>query len=197
MRLGKACTGRRREGKRDDMNRCLRVTGLLVWAPFLLGWDHVLSADAFFSVNPWVSYSQVAADPQAYRGTTLMLAGQIVDHAINREGSTVEVLCYTRDRDDKPEELDESCGRFLARTVQVLDPEAFKPGRLVTLAGVVSGHAERPVGEGTGVYPVFEIEEIYLWPSPAQTRWGYWPRCYDPFCDPFYSCYRGPGYWCW
>jgi outer membrane lipoprotein len=171
------------------------VAALLVLAPLLLGWDHVLSPDAFFAVNPRVAYSQVKRDPAAYRGTTLMLGGRVVDNATDREGTTLEIQCYALDVDDKPEEPDEACGRFLAKTSIVLDPDLFTIGRLVTLTGKVLGRETLPLGDSDYEYIAFEMGEIHLWPRPVEP-WPYYRRYfYDPYWDPFYGPYGRYGWW--
>ncbi|MBE0616818.1 MAG: Slp family lipoprotein, partial [Proteobacteria bacterium] len=158
---------------------------LLTLIPFLLGWDHVLSPDAFFAVRPGVTYAQVRRDPDGHRGVTLMLAGVIAENTSTREGTTLEVQCYTRDRDDRPEEFDPDCGRFLARTSVILDPESYRLGRQVTLTGTLRGQATRPLGGQEYLYPVFQIGEIHLWPRPEEGCRCPPPWRYDPWCDPF------------
>ncbi|MFU8856176.1 MAG: Slp family lipoprotein [Deferrisomatales bacterium] len=168
---------------------------LLATAPVLVGWTHPLSRSAFFSVNPHVSYSQVRADPEAFVGTTLMLAGRVEAHRRGAQGTELEILCYSRNRDDRPVARDEECGSFLARTGVLLDPEGFARERLVTLTGVVRGSEVRAV-EGTPyAYPVFEVGEIHLWPLPREPRPRpryrdpYWDPFWDPWCDPFHRRY--------
>ncbi|BCR03091.1 hypothetical protein DESUT3_01600 [Desulfuromonas versatilis] len=159
---------------------------LLVGATLLAGWHHVLSEEAFFSVDPGARYSEVRANPQAWLGSTLLLAGVISDYRATSAGTTLEILCYSRDEQDAPQEFDANCGRFLARTSGELDPEAYRKGRRVTLTGLVAGKQVFPGGEFGEEVLVFEIGEIYLWPLPEKRR--YYPAYpwYDPWYDPFY-----------
>jgi outer membrane lipoprotein len=183
---------------------------LLAVSPGFAVWDHVLSPEAFFSVSPGVEYRLVQAAPDLYPGVTLMLAGDIAENSSTREGTTLEIVCYTRDRDDRPEELDPGCGRFLVKAPTVLDPEVYRAGRLVTLTGKFLGQETRPLGEKHPSYLVFGLGEIYLWPRPVEYRtWGRWPcdpwcdrvwdpwcdRPWDPWCDPFYRSRFGFGWW--
>ncbi len=170
----------------------LQACGLLGLALLLGGWHHVLSEEAFFSVDRGARYSEVRANPQAWLGTTLMLAGVIAEHRSTPAGTTLEILCYSRDEQDAPQEFDEGCGHFLARTSGRLDPEAFRKGRRVTLTGLVAGREVFPGGDFGAEVLVFEIGEIHLWPFPRQHRLRPAPYpWYDPWDDPFY---RRP-YW--
>ena len=175
-------------------------------SPVLARWDHVLSPDAFFSVSPGVEYRQVKSAPSRYAGVTLMLAGAVAGSSPSREGTTLEISCYTRDRDDRPEEPDPGCGRFLARAATVIDSEVYRAGRMVTLTGKLLGQEQRPSGEGQHSYLVFEVGEIYLWPKPVErracSRWRcdpWYDRYCDPWCDPFWGPYYGSrlgfGWW--
>lgn len=168
---------------------------LLLATPLLAGWSHPLSRSAFFSVNPHVSYDQVSAAPEAFAGTTLMLAGRIAEHRYEGGGTALEIVCYTRDRDDRPVAADGACGRFLVRTGTFLDPEGYAAGRLVTLTGVVRGRELRLVEGTPHAFPVFELGEIHLWPLPREPRLPpryrdpRWDPRWDPWCDPFHRSY--------
>ena len=168
---------------------------LFLLAPFVVPWDHVLSPQAFFSVDPRVEYRDVKANPGKVAGRTLMLAGAIAENVTSGEGTTLEIVCYTRDAEDRPGELDEACGRFLARTGRFLDPEQYAQGRKVTLTGIVAGRTIRALRAGEHEFPLFEIGEIYVWPKPSPARHAH--PC-DPFWDPFYDPFhrhRWPYWW--
>jgi outer membrane lipoprotein len=169
----------------------------------LSGCAHVLSEQALHAVDPTVEYAQVKADPEAWRGSTLVLGGRIIDVKNERAGSTLEILSYSIDRFGQPTAVDEAGGRFLARSERFLDPKVYEAGRLVTLTGTVEGSETRPFGGADYVYPVFRLGEIRLLNEPyrsypyAPYYYGY-PYYGDPFYDPWYRFrlwpYRHP-YW--
>ena len=182
------------------MKTATTVLGML----FLLsGCAHVLSDQALQAVDPTVEYAQVRSDPEAWRGSTLVLGGRIIDVKNEKEGSTLEILRYTLDRVGQPIAADEAGGRFLARSERFLDPEIYEAGRLVTLTGTVEGSETRPLGGGDYVYPVFRLGEIQLLREPYRS-YPYAPYYYDyphfgyPFYDPWYPYrfwpYRHPYY---
>jgi outer membrane lipoprotein len=171
---------------------------LFVVAPLLLllgGCSHVLSRDALLDVDPTVDFAQVKANPDAYKGKTLLLGGLIIDTRLGREGTTLEVLRYTLNRWGEPQTADEVGGRFLARTGRLLDPELYKAGLFVTLTGTVEGVETRPLQNYDYAYPVF----VWLNTS-GQRQWTalitipstqriitYYPYYHSPFYyDPFW-----------
>jgi outer membrane lipoprotein len=187
---------------------------LFAVAPLLLllgGCSHVLSRDALLDVEPGVDFAQVKANPDAYKGKTLLLGGLIIETRMSREGTTLEVLSYTLDRWGEPLAADEAGGRFLARTGRFLDPELYRQGLFVTLTGTVEGVETRPLHNYDYVYPVFRIAEAYLWSQRTSAYpygyydpfypWGpypYYPYYYyrDPFWyDPFWPYPHRPWPW--
>jgi len=164
----------------------------LVAVPLLLGWHHILSPEAYFSANHSVRAATVLAEPEAWRGTTLILGGKILETRQEDGGGMLAILCYGLNENGKPTEPDVACGRFLAKSTGTLDPQRFEAGRLVTLTGTLT--------QNRGAVPIFDIGEIRLWPEKKDRddfpRPYYYPF-YDPFCDPFYSPYHWRSRWCW
>ncbi len=171
-----------------------RLATIITLACFLVGCAHVLSKDALYEVDPSLEYSQVKANPEVFRGHTLELGGMILDHATDREGTTLEVLSYTLDRWGRPIQADEASGRFLARTGRFLEPALYRGGRFVTLTGTVTGQQSRPLKGTSYDYPVFEIGEIYLWPTYEDYPYQGYPAYYGPYY-PYYPYYRYPGFY--
>jgi outer membrane lipoprotein len=170
------------------MKTAIFFSGMLL---LLSGCAHILSDEALHSVDPTVEYAQVKADPEAWRGSTLVLGGRIIEVKNERSGTTLEILRYSLDRSGYPTTVDEAGGRFLARTDRFLDPEVYEAGRLVTLAGTLEGSETRPVGGVDYAYPVFRVGELRLLREPyrsypyAPYYYGY-PYYGDPFYDPWY-----------
>ncbi len=173
---------------------------ILLAALFLGGCSHVISNEAMVAVDPLVDYARVKRDPAAYQGKTLLLGGLLVENKVTREGTDLEVVLFNLDRWGRPLDVDPIGGRFIARSVNFLDPELFKPGLEVTLTGTVVGQEVRPLKGVDYPYPVFAIGEIHLWQSPARV-YGYpayyypaspWVPYYDPFAGPYDRYW--PGY---
>lgn len=183
------------------MKTTIILLGLLL---LLSGCAHVLSKEALQAVDPAVEYAQVKADPEGWRGSTLVLGGRIIEVKIDRGGSTLEVLRYNLDRYGQPTAVDEAGGRFLVRSDRFLDPELYEAGRLVALTGTAEGSETRPLEGIDYVYPVFRLGEIRLLRESYYRTYPYapfyygYPYYYDPFYDPWYRYpywpYRHPYY---
>ena len=71
----------------------MKCTLLFAVAPLFLllgGCSHVLSRDALLTVDPAVDFAQVKANPDAYKGKTLLLGGLIIETRLSREGATLD-----------------------------------------------------------------------------------------------------------
>ncbi len=178
------------------MKRLCSVIGMLVMAGVLAGCGSVLSKDALYSVNYEVDYARLKANPAPNVGKSLILGGLILDNEVSNAGTTLEILKYTLDGRDEPQNPDEASGRFLVKTERLLDPSIYKAGRLVTLVGTFVGMETRPLQKADYQYPVFTIVELYLWPETTYVDRYYYPYYYDPF--PYwyrYPYWRGYPYW--
>ncbi len=183
-----------------------RLLGILMVGLVLAGCGHVLSREALRAADPEVSFAAIRKDPEAFRGTTLLLGGQIVENQVGREGSTLEILRHRLDRYGNPTGVDEASGRFIVRTERLLDPTLYGPGQFITLTGTLVGVETRELRKREYDYPVFTLQEAYIW-TPVPDFWypGYHVspfrgRFYDPFwpgLDPFYDPFwpRYDPYW--
>ncbi|PLX83871.1 MAG: hypothetical protein C0617_10115 [Desulfuromonas sp.] len=153
------------------------------------GCFHAISKDALSKVDPEVDFTRVLEEPEAYRGTVLLVGGQIMEVEAGREGSALEILQFPLDKYGEPETDKASEGRFLALTNRFLEAEDYKPGLFVTLTGSVEGARVKPLGEGEYRYPLLRIGEASVWPSYARDYPSpYSPWTYRPY--PYYK-YRG------
>lgn len=175
--------------------RILRWSAIGVWLLLGCACSHVLSEEALHRVDPTLDYGRVKADPNAYLGSTLLLGGMLVDNRIDGGGTTLEVFAYRLDDYGQPLAPDEAAGRFLARTTAFLDPELYRAGALVTLAGTVTGQQRRKLESIDYLYPVFRIDELHLWRrGPAVPTYydPYYPWPPYPYYYPYPYLYRHP-----
>lgn len=111
-----------------------------------------------------LSFEEVSKDPEAYRGKTLLVGGEIIETRNLKEGTEIEILQKPLDAGYVPLPVDASAGRFFLSDPSFLDPAIYKSGRRVTIVGVVKGGRSRHVGGAERLYPVLEKEYIRLWP---------------------------------
>jgi len=125
----------------------------------------VISSQVRDLVDPRLSYAQIAAQPEAYVGKVVIVAGLIIETVNTPEGTRLVLLQYPADHRGRPQSAASSGGRFLVLTPQYLETAIYRPGRALTVAGEVQGQRELPVGETFYRYPVLVPRELYLWPE--------------------------------
>jgi len=153
---------------------------LLLLLAGLTGCSHVLSPQARSAVDPDAVYAAVKQDPAVYQGKTLLLGGVILGLDVERQGSTLEIYRWKLDRWGEPVNIDGSGGRFLVLTDQPLDPAVYALGRMITLTASVSGRQTRPLGRIDYTYPVFQLQEDYVWITPFRYMLHSTPNVYAP-----------------
>jgi len=109
------------------------------------------------------SFGSLRANPDGYKGTPVIVGGTIIKTTNLSDHTEIEVLQKQLDSGYEPKEIDSAGGRFLARCVGFFDPEIYKAGSEVTVAGEVEGKEERPVGEVSYIYPVISCQNVKLW----------------------------------
>ncbi|RNC69575.1 MAG: hypothetical protein ED859_07135 [Desulfuromonadales bacterium] len=162
----------------------------------LSGCSHVISDEARRMVDPSVTFSGLRENPVSYQGKYVLLGGVIAGVKNTKEGGQLEIMEVKIDQSGMPEDTFRSQGRFLATTETFLDSMIFKPGRLVTLVGEVTGKKTMPLDELDYTYPIIAIKEVHVWksydaekgyPYPTPSPYYY----YDPY---YYGHWPGP-YW--
>ncbi len=105
----------------------------------------------------------------------------------NREdGSTVlEIVSRPLTSTGRPIRNDSSDGRFFAEVNDVLDPSIIKPGRDITVTGLVGEVRDGSIGDSPYRFPVVDVDDYHYW-SPASARlYARSHRCYDDWPHPF------------
>jgi outer membrane lipoprotein len=114
-----------------------------------------------------VTYSGTFADlqekPDDHVGDVVLLGGKIIETQVRPEYSEITVLQLPLGGGNRPRTGDQSDGRFLIRSEQLLDPAVYTEGTAITAVGKLVDSEGRKVGEFTYVYPILEPIEIKLW----------------------------------
>lgn len=116
-----------------------------------------------------------AADSQA----SVRWGGRIIEVLPAPDRTCLEVLGQPLDPRARPRAGDEEIGRFRACKVGFLDPAVFAQGRQVTVTGLIDGSETRQLGEYSYRMPRVAIDELMLWPEPAEIESIY--LRHDPF----------------
>ncbi|HEY7490865.1 MAG TPA: Slp family lipoprotein [Candidatus Tectomicrobia bacterium] len=156
------------------------------------GCAHTISEGIRRQADTTISFTQLRANPEAYKGRMVILGGQILQPQNVQEGTLLEVLQKPLDAYERPLLTDSTEGRFMVLCSTYLDPAVYAKGREVTVAGRVLGTRTGPVGEVQYTYPLIDCLELHLWPQLVQVTPQYAP--YPPwYWDPWYwRPYRRP-----
>ncbi len=141
-----------------------------------------------------IRLEDIKKTPALSKGKLFILGGIIVNTKVTKEGSLIEAIYVTVDSRGYLKNISASNGRFLALYKGFLDPLIFRQNREITLAGVFKGTRTGIIDEVSYTYPLFEIEEFYLWeekrdyyyrrppfPHSYYPYWRYDPWRYDPW----------------
>lgn len=167
---------------------------IVVLVPLLLlSCAYAISKETRATVVSDVLFKDVKADIEKYKGSTFIWGGFIVATKSTDKGTWIEVVQNPINRYGGITDTDISEGRFLAFYKGHLDPLIYEKGRLVTVAGELTGNRKSANKEFAYIYPVLEIKEIYLWkdeiiPGFSYNYWrpSWW---YDPW---WYGLYYPP-----
>ncbi len=115
-------------------------------------------------VDPSISFEALRQAPNRQVGRYLLLGGTITDVRLSANGgSELEVMQLPTNDRGKITATDRSAGRFIAQDDTFRDPAIYRPGRLITLVGQVTGSKTLRLGERDYLYPVLTVHEIRLW----------------------------------
>ena len=138
-----------------------------------------------------IVFARLYATPEAYKGHTVILGGEIVRLWNVSDATWLEVVQMPLDAQDQPILTAQSNGRFIVHYASYLDPLIYSAGRVVTIAGRVVGTYRDTASEYRDTVPSLSGIEIYLWPQtagiefyPSVGLWWEW--------DPWYG---GPWLW--
>lgn len=111
-----------------------------------------------------VTFNQIVADPEAYKGKTVVIGGEVLKAKGLRGGTQLEVLQLPLESTQRPTpQRTQSQGRFLAQNKEFLDPATFTDGMPVTIVAEVTGSATQRLDEVEYRYPTLEIKHLHIW----------------------------------
>jgi outer membrane lipoprotein len=138
---------------------CLVLTGM--------GCTHVVSETLRQQAQPPVPFAELRANPEALKGRTVIMGGEILQTTNLRDATRIEVLQRPLNVSESPQLTDATGGRFMALCNEYLDPAVYAQHRRITVAGQVMGTYEGKVGEADYSYPLISCEETHVFPSAA------------------------------
>ena len=154
-----------------------------------------MSGDLKSRISKDVQFKAVLANPEAFKGRTVLWGGQVLEVTNADEGTYIEILQIPLTWEGVPSYPDQSEGRFIVLFKRYLDPAVYRAWRKVTVAGEITGQTVKPMQDEQAEYkyPLVAGEYIHLWPRPVYYRpyysstWDYrWNRYPRRYVDPFY-----------
>ena len=159
--------------------------------------DDSLESDS--SGAPQITYAQLKASTETYKGQAVTLGGKVLHAKRLKEGTRIEILHLPLTSSLKPIfDLSKSQGRFVAIKREFLDPATLPPGTFVTISGEIAGSMTLPLDETDYTYPVVDIKNVRVWPKdedgPPRIRPYMGP---GPYWGPYWSPYWRPWPYYW
>jgi outer membrane lipoprotein len=172
-----------------------RLPPLMILIPFVIAVSGcaVISRSVMKDALTDVSFSQLRAAPDRYRGQTVVLGGHIIAVRNEARQTVLVVLQSPLGFRQEPQPPDKSEGRFLLKTDGFLDPEVYAKGRALTVAGRVEGQTRENIDDVPYDYLVLEAREIHLW-EREEDLYRNRPIYPPPIYDPWYGGYWRRGY---
>jgi outer membrane lipoprotein len=116
-------------------------------------------------VDRTVSFRDVLASPESYRGRVLVLGGEVLKAKRLQDSTQIELLHLPLEHGEEPSlDRQQSQGRFLALQQEFLDPATVVEGTRVTIVGEVSGSKTDRLDDVEYRYPTLILKHLHVWP---------------------------------
>ncbi|AWL12297.1 putative lipoprotein YeaY [Saliniradius amylolyticus] len=141
------------------MYRLLSILALLT----LAGCASVPESIKVSENQPLVDYSQATSAAKSHQDATARWGGVIAAIDNLEQQTRLEVVHYPLSSTGRPQEDEQSVGRFRVYVDGFLDPMVFKTGKAVTVVGQITGIEDGQVGEHKYRFPTLVSNSYYLW----------------------------------
>lgn len=122
-------------------------------------------------VDRTVSFRDVLASPESYKGRVLVLGGEVLKAKRLQDGTQIEFLQLPLEDGEEPiPDRQQSQGRFLALQQEFLDPATVVQGTRVTIVGEVSGAKTDRLDDVEYRYPMLIVKHLHTWPADSYAQ---------------------------
>jgi outer membrane lipoprotein len=122
-----------------------------------------------------VSMTQARSAIDAFMGSSVRWGGEVTEVENKADRTWVFMVGRALRDDEKPITDSASEGRFIASFSGFVDPLVYKPGRPLTVVGIIDGSTVRAIGEYDYRFPVVAVRDSQLWEEPSKTKVIYAP----------------------
>lgn len=139
---------------------------------------------------------------ERYLSQKVRWGGVILKTENKQNGSKLTIIGAPLSEQGKPQNTDQSPGRFIAIVDSFLEPQLYSPDREITVTGQLLPGETQKVGDFSYNYPVVKVDHYYLWPVVHQADhiddlpyWWHdpfypWPYHYYPYYPYYPHHYR-------
>ena len=129
----------------------------------LAGCASGISQQSLAKVTYTGSFSELQKNPNQFIDQIVLFGGKILEVNIAPTSSELIVMQMPLNNSNRPQNSDQSKGRFIIRSQQFLDPALYQKGSLLSAVAIIKGSQTRAIGGFNYVYPLLEAIEIKLW----------------------------------
>ena len=138
------------------------VLALVVFTGCAIGFSN----KALKEINPDVKISDIFDDPYGVNGETILFGGTIMSITSYVGKTSMEIRQLELDPKFVPMLNSRSEGVIVAKFSTFLPQDVYRPGRLITIIGRVTGVEEQRFGPVSHNYPMVDVVEHQLRISP-------------------------------
>lgn len=110
-----------------------------------------------------ITPQQAVAESAILQNAQVLWGGVIISTVNLKDVTQFEILAYPLTSEQRPDINQSPTGRFLALQEGYLEITDYAPGRLMTVSGTLQGQRSGHIGESEYIYPVLNINQLYLW----------------------------------
>jgi len=134
--------------------------------------------------EPDLQLMQVSNKTAQHKMNRVRWGGQLINVENDELGATLQLAEFPLNSYGRPITTKKSQGRFLVHSKEFVDPYIYKPGTLITVAGIIASEEKVQVDKKQLRLPVIEATQLYRWTESAYQRsaeYERWPYHYDHF----------------
>lgn len=159
---------------------------MIIAVALLSGCGSVMSKSVLVDVDRNVTVDRVQQEPERFANARVLWGGVILGTKNLESTTEIEVIETELDFRDLPAfDNSTSKGRFIISADRYLDPNVYKEGKGITVAGRLQGVSVRKIGKMDYAYPVVRPIEMKLSEEITQDYYPGYPMWAYPYYDPF------------
>ena len=147
----------------ECLKKTMKTFFFLLGVVFLVGCAPAIPREYLNTVNRSLTYALVKTNVNYYMGATVAWGGYIHETRNTPEGTYIEVIESPLGFMDRPEDMDQTGGRFLILYPGYAETVQYSPGRAITVVGELRGVEKLPLGNIHYSYPVLLRRYDKLW----------------------------------